>query len=305
MTKLEKAVANSTKLRPRTKELYLQHVRTFIAFAGSAISNWKPEKVVAWMNDMRKREIRAQSVNVALNALRYAAQQAKRPEIVRDVERLPIQGRRPTPVRALTWDEGKRLVAACNAKGDYGVRGRDHRDRAIITLGLRTGMLRFSMCQLQFEDVETAKKVTRITFTKKGGERHTITLDKVTQAALDEWLTWLVDHGIQDGHVFRSLGRQRVHRGDEQIVGDQLTPDGLYRALRDRAISANLLNLRPHVFRKTFLTWAKKAGAAPSQIEAVTGHKSDGTSIDGDNKETGNTTPANLLLPPWDGDLGK
>jgi integrase len=77
-----------------------------------------------------------------------------------------------------------------------------------------------------------------------------------------------------------------------------LTPDGLYRALRERARQAGLKDLHPHVFRKTFLAWAKEMGAQPGQIAAVTGHKSDALCEDGEDKNV-TTPPANMVLPEW------
>jgi len=299
MTTLENAVTRSKKLRPRTKELYLQHVRTFLTFAGVAKSDWTGDAVLAWRNDMLARKIRPQSVNVALNALRYAAQHASCDFFNEDIHRLPPVRRRRTKRQAhaereLTWAEGRRLVQTC-AGVDGRPKARDLRDCAIITLGLRTGMLRFSMCQLKFADVT---KAGMLTFEKKGGNRHAIALDTVTHDALTAWIDWLATHDVEDGYVFRSLGRQRVRSAEvreDVMIGDHLTPDGLYRALRERAKQAGFMDIRPHVFRKTFLAWAKRAGAEPGQIAVVTGHKSDGAGDD-----SGVTDPpANMLLPPW------
>lgn len=288
MTTLETAVTRSRKLRPRTKELYLQHVRAFLTFTGDTPSSWTSDSVISWRDDMRRRRIRPESVNVALNALRYAAQRAEL-KFVDGIERLPVRRQRKSQKadRALTWVEGQKLVGTCT-----GTKGRDLRDNAIITLGLRTGMLRFSMCQLKLSDL--VKK--NLSFTKKGGEQHTIQLDDVTFAALRDWIDWLAAHDKDDGFLFRSLGRQRVSPKDEVAIGDQLTPDGLYRALRERAHEAGFEDLKPHVFRKTFLAWVKKAGAKPLQIEAVTGHKSDGV---GDEDGVA-SPPANMLLPSWE-----
>lgn len=300
MTALETAVSRSTKLRPRTKELYLQHVRAFLSFMREENgeestdnydpkpSEFTPDIATAWRDDMRKRKIRPESVNVALNALRYAAQRAGY-TFVENVERLQVRRRTQSRSKdqALDWKDGRKLVAACD-----GPRGRDLRDRAIVTLGLRTGMLRFSMCQLDFKDITKSS----LTFTKKGGEQHTIALDDVTNEALRAWMRWLAARDVKDGFVFRSLGRQRVSPRDDVAIGDQLTPDGLYRALRERARKAQLDDLHPHVFRKTFLAWVKKVGAKPLQIEAVTGHKSDGVGGEGDIA----TPPANMLLPSWE-----
>lgn len=310
MTILETAITRSKKLRPRTKELYLQHVRAFLTFIGEnrqtdatngayvpTQADFTKEAVVDWCEDMRRRRIKAQSINVALNALRYAAQRAECEAFVDGVPRLPVR-RRKSPTqdkaeRALTWAEGKKLVGTCS-----GNRGRDLRDNAIITLGLRTGMLRFSMCQLTFGDVKPQR---RLTFIKKGGEQHTIKLDETTYTALRAWVEWLVERDEGGGSLFRSLGRQRVSPDVDVSIGQQLTPDGLYRALRERAKEAGFSDLRPHVFRKTFLAWAKRAGAKPSQIEAVTGHTSDGVGDNNDDDGTGE--PANMLLPSWDDDF--
>jgi integrase len=292
MTSLETAVDRSADLRPRTKELYLQHVRSFLVHVGASSSDkLNDEHVVAWRDDMVRRKISPQSVNVALNALRFAAEHAKLTKLAESAlqRRLAVSEKKKKAAakksnRALTWNEGRALITECE-----GVRGRDRRDNAIITLGLRTGMLRFSMCQLSFADVD----FPYLTFVKKGGEKHTIQLDDVTRRALESWMAWLEVQGVKKGHLFRSLGRQRVDSHDTAI-GDQLTPDGLYRALRERAHKAEIDDLHPHVFRKTFLAWAKETGAHPGQIAAVTGHKSDAAGDDGVT-----TPPANMLLPAW------
>jgi len=292
MTSLENAVARSSDLRPRTKELYLQHVRAFLAFCGDR-TTFSDDDVLAWRKDMRRRKNSPQSVNVALNALRYAAENAKLAKLAEHARKRRLRipetptknGVSKKTDRALDWDEGRKLVDACS-----GSRGRDLRDNALITLGLRTGMLRFSMCQLTFDNVSPLQ----LTFIKKGGEKHVIQLDDVTRDALEAWVGWLRAHHVDNGRVFRSLGRQRVDPNNDASIGDQLTPDGLYRALRERARQAGLKDLHPHVFRKTFLAWAKEIGAHPGQVAAVTGHKSDAAGDDGVT-----TPPANMLLPAW------
>lgn len=294
MTSLENAVARSSDLRPRTKELYLQHVRAFLAFVGDR-TTFSDEDVLAWRKDMRRRKNSPQSVNVALNALRYAAENAKLAKLAEYARKRRLHipeatGSGKKADRALDWDEGRKLVEACE-----GSRGRDLRDNALITLGLRTGMLRFSMCQLTFDDVNPLQ----LTFIKKGGEKHVIQLDDVTRDALEAWVGWLRAHHIDDGRVFRSLGRQRVDPNNDASIGDQLTPDGLYRALRERARKAGLKDLHPHVFRKTFLAWAKEIGAHPGQIAAVTGHKSDAAVATDGVAGSRTTPPANMLLPAW------
>jgi integrase len=290
LTQLEAAVIRSRKLRPRTRELYLHHARAFAAFVES-----KPEAssdlvhVAAWRDFMLK-ELSPRSVNVALNALRYAAERAKLDSLAEAARACQLKVKPPPRrLRALTWDQGRALVEAC-----AGSRGRDIRDAALITLGLRTGMLRFSICQIKIADVDLEKSELR--FVKKGGQTHTISLDDETRAALAKWIDWLRSNGVTSGFLFRSLGRPRVDPSD-RAIGPQLTPDGFYRVLRARGRRVGFRGMRPRTLAVTFLAWAKQVGAQPDQITAVTGYRA---MRYGDRASGGPAwPPANHLLPPW------
>lgn len=286
MTALEVAIQKSRHIVPRTKELYLQHVRAFLVFAGSAKANWTTEKAIEWRDSMRDRAIRPQSVNVALNALRFAAKNAQL-NFVESIETLPVRVR-ASRAKALTTLEAMKLAKACRAGTGVPNRVRGWRDLAIITLGLRTGMQRASICALQIDDYKP--RSGKLTFIKKGGDSHTIALDPETLSALERWIDWLKTKGVTSGSMFRSL--KRSHISDETPIGEKLTADGLYRALQQRAKAAGLADLSPHVFRRTFTAWAKQAGASPSQIAAVTGHKAVGD----DSPTRGDTRPANFLI---------
>lgn len=266
--KLEYAIARARDLRPRTKQLYLQHVRAFVAFTGKTKA-WSAGNVDAWRGDMLARAISPQSINVALGALRTAAKKAtyKFADHITALEVGTVDD--PDSGRALTWNEGKRLLAACT----IATRARDLRDHAIVVLGLRTGMLRFSMCQLQFEHLNLSR-TPKLTFIKKGGELHTVKLDPDTYSALQAWVDWLGMHDINSGFVFRSIGRERIQpdfgTGNASVtIGDKLTPDGLYRALKVRAVMAGLDDLSPHVFHCTFVAWAQRALGVEALEEAI------------------------------------
>lgn len=178
----------------------------------------------------------------------------------------------------------RRLLEACR-----GQRPRDVRDAAIIVLGLRTGMLRLSICGVRIEDVQD----DRLTFTKKGGSRHTILLDPATRDALAPWLYWLRQRGVVTGALFRRLGRTQL---DGKVpIGERLTTDGLYRTVRFRAQKAKIKEINPYTFRATFIKLAYNCGAKPHQIAAVTGYRTDARG----STETEPATPANFLLPDW------
>jgi len=314
-TELEEVVIHAKKLRPRTQELYLQHIRAFVEFAGANKSGWTKDAPQLWRESMQARKLQAKSINVALNALRFAARRLK--GVPRDqaqrffgaIETLPTEETPTKPTkkpakkklseaeeRALTWSEARSLLDTCRGIDRHSKRGRDLRDLAIVTLGLRTGMLRFSICKIKFSDFSKTHNIAagcKLTFEKKGGEPHTISLDAVTADALADWISWLVENGHSSGPVFRALGQD-----DGQLkcrINEKgLTPDGLYRVLKERALDAGLKDIRPHVFRKTFISWAQAEGATPAQIAAVTGYTSDG-----DGQELGSDLPANMLLMDW------
>ncbi len=234
-----------------------------------------------------KRNIQPQSINVAINALRFAAKRAGL-VFVDEIDALPVDTSDHKHVKPLTLAEGQRLVEACWYGEGAGKRARALRDVAIIMLGVRTGMQRASMCTLEIDDFEVKRKTT-LTFVKKGGDKHKILLDPVTLNAVAAWVKWLRLNHVTTGPLFRSLGRSHIL--DNTPIGDQLTPDGLYRALQQRAERAGLENLSPHVFRRTFVAWAENAGATPAQIAAVTGHKSE--------DDTTDLVPANFLIPDF------
>jgi integrase len=288
---LEGAVSRSDKLRPRTKQLYLQHVRAFLAFVDRGPRT--AESVMAWRDEMRARKVRPQSINVALNAVRFAAQEAGARFYTPAVERLPVKAGVPRAERedavALTWSQGRRLVQAC-----AGTHPRDLRDRAMIVLGLRTGLLRFSLCGIKLKDMLIDGPELTLTFTKKGGARHTLRLDPVSRAAVLPWIDWLASQGVASGLLFRSLGRPQVLHGDAIEIRPKLTPDGLYRILQQRGEAVRLPDLSPYVFCSTFRAWARRVGATPAQLALVTGHRFNYADQPAD------LVPANFLLPSFE-----
>jgi integrase len=301
VTKLESAVLRSPKLRPRTKELYARCIRSFVAFAGDKPEKWTAARARKWRDRMYDRAVRAQSINIALNALRFAARRLLRTvtTFADEVEMLPRKRRRAANERTLTYREAQRLIATCEQQ-----RPRDLRDAAIIVLGLRMGLLRFSVCLLDLSDLgwETVSKkpiVEQLTFTRKGGERCTIKLDREMRRALTPWIEWLANRIITSGPLFRALSRPR-NDGRIAVSSERLTPDGLYRMLRQRAEHAQISDadkIHPYVFRSTFLAWAQKAGAEPYQIAAVIGGKAEGSAGDG--------PPANMLIRDFMPEGGK
>lgn len=265
MTELELVIQNSPRLSARTKVLYTKAVKAFLVFAGKDPGGWTGIKMEDWRNSLSQTR-KPQTVNGYLAALRYAskrlAQRHQNPQLdfAAYAEMMP-RGERRKP-RVLTLEEGRRFLASCGGSP------RDLRDRAAIMLGLRTGLRRAGICGIRFEDFIGDNVVT---VTLKGGRRHNLTLDQDVMRAFNDWGGWLLSKNIEDGFFFRSLSRTLL--GGAVSVREKITPDGLYSSLKRRAEEAGIDGFYPHVFRHTFVSWARKAGIPDYRIQAVTGHK--------------------------------
>jgi integrase len=262
MPELVDLINRSNTLSPRTKELYFKHLDRYSEYLRDRSMGLTEESSDAWIKMLRRRGMKPQSVNVAINALKYVSGQwAYEAGGVPFAAHLkPLAFKKAGHSRALSFDQAKALIKACR-----GNEPRDLRDMAIVVVGLRTGMLRSSLCSIQIEDVTD----DTLTFIKKGGAHHTIKLDKAMRAAVTPWLVWLKNEGITSGSLFRSISRQRLDGTFDLFHG--LTPDGLSRAAKIRAGHAQIKGFHPHTFRHTFTSWAKKADAEPHEIAAILG----------------------------------
>lgn len=283
MTDLELVIANSPRLRQRTKEIYLANVREFISFSqgqftGPVVELWRDT-----LNQTRK----ASTVNGKLSALRYAsrrvAERAQDPRLdfARYAEMLKVERDSDTRRRALSIQEAERLVAACR-----GPKLIDLRDTTICILGFRTGLRRAGMATLTLDDIA----LPAVTATLKGGHRHTIHVDPETATALNAWLGALEQREYSKRALFVSCRYEKL--------GGPLTPGGLYKAIKRRGDAAGLRDFHPHIFRHSFVSWALESGVPPHRVAAMTGHKTDGMLPTYTTDLQAASVPVGSLLPP-------
>lgn len=286
------AVVSSHRLRPRTKTIYESAVREFVAYAGGNSRRYNGAMVEAWRDHLTGTGILPQTVNLKLNGLRFATRRLAqltgedRWDFARYAEKLrPAQKARRRP---LTLEQSRALVAACQGR-----RPRDIRDRAIVILGLRTGLRRFSICGLKLSDLDGNK----LHVTLKGGHEWDVYLDKEALTALHDWLKVLHAAGIKRGPMFLSMSRARTD--GLTALGAALTPDGLYRALKARARKAGIPSdqFYPHILRHTFISMAINAGVPTWRIRQTTGQKTDSVIEDYTTDMQGADAPASTALP--------
>lgn len=266
-TDLELVVSRAQNLRPRTKTIYLDAVRSFLAHAGRDPAGWTGLAVESWRDAMRE-GAQAQTVNLKMAGLKFASKRraklAQNPllDFADAADKLVVERKKKR--LALTVEEVGAMIDTC-----AGGRPIDLRDRAIIVLGVRTGMRREGMAGLTLEDVQ----LPLVAYTKKGGQRETITVDAECVEALGAWLVVLRDRSIASGKLFRSVGRERL---DGTVkVGSGLSINAIAKILKARARKAGVArSISPHILRHTFVSWCFDNGLPDHRIVEMTGHES-------------------------------
>lgn len=268
MTLLDKALEGYTRhLSPDAKRLYGAVVRDYQAFAGPNPQNWTQESAQAFYDQLTKR-VSIKSANLMIGVLRSVSRHlaaTTRDDSFRFVEAIrKARYKRTIPkVKAFSAEEARRLLRACAGDGPG-----DLRDRAIVILGLLTGMRRMSIAGINREDFGE----DFVDITIKGSGRHRVPLSQNVMRWVAPWANWLNENGA----FFRRLSKPRLD--DSVTVGGRLSREGVHYAIAERARAAGLNNFHPHVFRYTFVTLAKLQGAPNHVIASVTGHSLPGMS---------------------------
>ncbi|RME58037.1 hypothetical protein D6779_07330 [Candidatus Parcubacteria bacterium] len=155
--------------------------------------------------------------------------------------------------RTLTRDEITRLIQVCPEETPIG-----KRDQALIAILVDAGLRASEVCNLDRKDLSTARHSLLVH--SKGGNTDQIFLSNFCIAYLEKWLA--VRPEADTDALFISIGGTRPHT--------RLTPRGLRIILRKRGKQANVPDVHPHAFRRSFATLRLKAGQ-PSRIVQILG----------------------------------
>ena len=291
---LVQIVLKSPRKRYHTKRTYLRGIRDYLAYSRGVLEG---PMVESWRDMMIHRGLAARSVNTYLSGLQWAsarlADRHRDPSLdfARYAEQLKVD-EGPKNRLPLTHLQAAALLATTDDGPSLGV-PHDLRDRAIILLGLKTGLRRYGIVNIDREDWLSS----HLTVTLKGGRRHTIVLDQEVVDALGAWTKWLDRQGVRDGAMFRGLRHELDAEGkDHYVITDRYTSDGLYKQLKTRAKRVGL-DFFPHLFRHTFVTWCQQAGVPAYRITAITGHRTDGILDTYTTDMEAETRPVGSLLP--------
>ncbi|HEY2089717.1 MAG TPA: tyrosine-type recombinase/integrase [Mycobacterium sp.] len=157
-------------------------------------------------------------------------------------------------VHALTDDELKRLIRACQGKSLV-----DRRDEAIVRLMLEAGLRAGEVVGLQVSDVDISRGLVTITRVK-GGKGRVAPFGPQTAQALDRYLR------VRRSHRLADAGALWVGGG-----GKRFRYFGLNAALKIRAEAAGIEGFHLHVMRHTAATRWLRAGGSEQGLMSVAG----------------------------------
>lgn len=139
---------------------------------------------------------------------------------------------------------------------------RRHRDLAILTLLYGTGMRRSEVAKLQIADYTPRMGQFHLKATKRGKERKVY----ITGAAKRYVDQWLEIRGLEDGAFF-----WRCHKSGK-LITEGITSQSVYNMVKHWAKKAELTNIEPHSFRRTYIGELLDAGVDIATIAQNVGH---------------------------------
>ncbi len=275
---LHEIVANATNLAPSSKTKYLRDLTTWVDYAGSDPLQWTRRKAQNFYATLLER-LKPQSANRLMASLQYATKWWAIQEDNAALNFAIVQMRGGSSEKAekvaLTEELARALLS--NSLSNDPI---DVRDFALMVVALETGMRRMSLRSITFEhsffdgDAKTGYPTLRVLMKGRGNDRVMVPLSDTAREALRPWIAWLTNHGISRGAIFRPLARKMDRKGTRQHVAGNLSlsESAITKIIIKRGETIGI-ELSPHVFRHTFVTWRLMADFSPIEVAAMTAHK--------------------------------
>jgi integrase/recombinase XerD len=253
-----------------TKRAYKTAIGDFMRFTGIA---WLEDfrivtraHVIAWRDDLVKRELGGSTVRHRLAALssifEYLCERnAVTHNPVKGVKRPRVEsGEGKTP--AIGDHQARELLGAPAADTL-----KAKRDRAILSTLLYHALRREELCKLKVCDAKHGRRgVPHLRVSGKGGKIRYLPLHPGTSGLIHDYLE-AAGHGADDdGALFRPIRNNRTGQLDQAV-----TPDGVYKLVR--AYSAALgFQIGAHALRATASTNALDHDADIAKVQEWLGH---------------------------------
>jgi site-specific recombinase XerD len=170
-----------------------------------------------------------------------------------------VKGERIPPGRALSVEEIHRLLAETEASAVLGVR-----NRALVMVLAGCGLRRSEVAGLDLADYLEGQSQLRVL--GKGNKERLVPLHPAVEDALKAWIR--TRRGFQAGPLF-----YRGENGD-QIRFKRISPRGVYSVVMRLAKGASVSGIRPHDFRRTFISVLLGEGRDLAIVSKLVGHAS-------------------------------
>jgi integrase/recombinase XerC len=214
------------------------------------------------------------NVNRRLVVLRSLYAEARRRGLIRDdpAERLRgLRGRDDRDGGVLSDAEARAVLDAILV--DLVSPGRElraHRDLAVVSLALRTGLRRREIAAIRVADLGQSQGHNVLTITGKGAVLRTIKIPVDVRLLITSWMVAAESARLRldkDDPLFVALPPKR-HDAGPSPLSDRAVYDIVRRRLRDARVSP----LGPHALRATFVTMALEGGAPLHLVQRAVGH---------------------------------
>lgn len=139
---------------------------------------------------------------------------------------------------------------------------KNEKERALVEFLLSSGVRVSELVGLRVDDIDFAHKTVKVRNGKGGKDRMTY----INDVTCDHLIAYLTEHCIESGNVFLS------QRG-------VFTQNGIRALLNSIAERANVDDVHPHRFRRTFATTLAARGMAIQDIQKVMGHSNLNTTM--------------------------
>jgi len=261
---------------PHTRRAYAGDLETYAAWLASEELAW--DAVSADDLDRYREWLAAQyartTANRRLVVVRALYGEAKRRHLVTDdpSDRLRnVRGRDERDGGALTRQQAREVLEAVS--GDLrrpGHRLLAHRDLALLSILLRTGIRRSELTSLRVSSLGSAQGHHVLTITGKGNVVRTVKVPPDVWRMLETWLDAAKEAGLElagDDPLFVEV-RKGGHVPGKQPLSDR----AVYNIVERRLLAAGLERLGPHGLRATFVTLALEGGAPLHLVQRAAGH---------------------------------
>ena len=234
---------------PKTREVYLFHVRKFAAFAGRSLGEAGDAEVRAFMLHLvRERKVSDATYRQARAALKFLFRQTL--DSPSAVEWLPVRRTKRRLPSVLDRAEVQRLLAALQ----------DPLCHALFTTMYASGLRIQEACRLRTEDVDSPRMALMVRNGKGGVDRVALLPQSLLVCLRNYWRIcrpegpWLFPGGTRAGHASPDTVRLTFHQA--------LLAAGISKAVA------------PHALRHAFATHLLEGGTDLTVVQALMGHHS-------------------------------